>query len=333
MLALRAIRNFLRNLILQGTMVLAFSAGAETFRTHALDLIQLEGPFDKKATEISVNDSVAIQLPEDTTFIQGIEINIKVPKEVAEWRDSVAWSLYSSVTPKPSTDRIDYSGIRAETGTFDSLSLNLLVPLEKRNSIKKDAYSRLVEFIPEKKDVMVFLRFQLVMKGVSDSLMNSRFVVQAKPILIDKGTISLKATTPEGLQAEHYTVFMDGKQVEMGKSGLLADTGTHNISIVSDSYRNELRTITVEQAKNTEVEILFRDIKPVIRLAAPEKTKIVFDETEYTAPVDPFTTTQGDHTVKFIIGDYEIVRTITVSDGRSYNIAVNIDVLINEVEE
>ena len=125
----------------------------------------------------------------------------------------------------------------------------------------------------------------------------------------------------------------DGKQVEMGKSGLLADTGTHNISIVSDSYRNELRTITVEQAKNTEVEILFRDIKPVIRLAAPEKTKIVFDETEYTAPVDPFTTTQGDHTVKFLIGDYEIVRTITVSDGRSYNIAVNIDVLINEVEE
>ena len=163
-------------------MVLAFSAGAETFRTHALDVIQLDGPFDKKATEISVNDSVAIQLPKDTTFIQGIEINIKVPKEVAEWRDSVAWSLYSSVTPKPSTDRIDYSGIRAETGTFDSLSLNLLVPLEKKNSIKKDAYSRLVEFIPEKKDGMVFLRFQLVMKGVSDSLMNSRFVVQAKPI-------------------------------------------------------------------------------------------------------------------------------------------------------
>ena len=117
-------------------MVLAFSAGAETFRTHALDVIQLDGPFDKKATEISVNDSVAIQLPKDTTFIQGIEINIKVPKEVAEWRDSVAWSLYSSVTPKPSTDRIDYSGIRAETGTFDSLSLNLLVPLEKKNSIK-----------------------------------------------------------------------------------------------------------------------------------------------------------------------------------------------------
>ena len=96
MLALRAIRNFSRNLILQGTMVLAFSAGAETFRTHALDVIQLEGPFDKKATEISVNDSVAIQLPKDTTFIQGIEINIKVPKEVAEWRDSVALDRVNS---------------------------------------------------------------------------------------------------------------------------------------------------------------------------------------------------------------------------------------------
>lgn len=328
-----ALKNSSRNLILYAAFLLASAAQAESFRTHGTNIIALENSFDRKSSVTKVNDCVAIKLPEDTTFIQGIELNIKVPKEVAEWRDSVAWSLYSSVSPKPAENIIDYNGTRTETGTFDSLSLNLLIPLEKKNSIKRDAYSHLTEFIADKKDGFIFLRFQLVMKGVSDTLLNSKFTVQAKPILIDKGIISLNTVFPKGSKSEPYTVFLDGTQVEINGRGILTDTGNHNISIVSDSYRNELRTVTVEQAKVTSLEVKFRDIKPIIRLAAPEKTRIIFDDTEYTAPVEPFHTTQGDHTVKFIIGDYEIVRTVTASNGRSYNIAINLDATVNEIED
>lgn len=313
--------------------VLVFAVNAESFRTHGTNIISLENSFDKKTTEAGINDCAVIRLPEDTTFIEGLEINIKVPKEVAEWRDCVAWSLLSSITPEPQEKTIDYNGIRAVTGTFDSLSLNLIVPLKARNSIKKDAYSRLVDFIPNNKDSFVFLRFQLVMKGVSESILNSRFSISAKPILIDKGTITVKALTSDGSQPQPYTVFVDGKQVEIDSNGLLADTGTHNLSIVSDSYRNEVRTITVEQAKNTETVISLRDIKPVIRLVAPEKTRIFFDDAEYVAPVEPFSTTQGDHTVKFLVGDYEIVRSITVSDGRSYNISINLEAQVTEIND
>ncbi|MBQ0039441.1 MAG: hypothetical protein KBS64_03315 [Treponema sp.] len=333
MLTFTAVKDFLRNLILGSTMALAFTAAAEPFRVHGIGMLHLDGPFDKKSVQVSVNDGVAIKLPEDTTFLQGIEINIKVPKEVAEWRDSVAWSLYSSISPVPSENRIDYNGVRTETGTFDSLSLNLLVPLEKNNTIKKDAYSHLAEYIADKKNGCIFLRFQLVMKGTSDSLLNSKFTVAAKPILIEKGIISVKAQAPDGSKPEPYTVFVDGNQADIGEEGLLVDSGTHNISLVSDHYRNELRAVTVEQAKNTVVDIIFRDIRPIIRLAAPEKTTIFFDDTEYKAPVEPFYTTQGEHTVRFIVGDYEIVRTVTTSDGRSYNIAVSLDALINEIQD
>lgn len=336
MAELNSVKTFSRNLILLGALALASALHAENFRTHGAKVIELEDSFDKKTEQVSVNDSIAVMLPGDTTFIQGIEINIKIPKVVAEWRDSVAWSLYSSISPKPESGIIDYSGTRVETGTFDSLSLNLLVPVEKNNTIKKDAYSRLSEFIANKRDGFVFLRFQLVMKGVSEDLLNARLSVSAKPILIDKGLISVKASGPEGKAADPFSVFVDGKQVDTdtvtGK-GLIADTGDHSISIVSSSYRNEVRTVTVEQAKTTEVNLTFRDIKPLIRLAAPENTRIFFDDSEYRAPVEPFHTTQGDHTVKFIIGDYEIVRSVTVSNGRSYNIAISLDAQVNEVED
>ena len=336
MAELNSVTTFTRRLVLLGTFAIAAALHAENFRTHRAKIIELEDYFDRKTEQASVNDSIAIMLPKDQTFIQGIEINIKIPKVVAEWRDSVAWSLYSSISPKPETSIIDYSGNRAETGTFDSLSLTLLVPLEKNNTIKKDAYSHLADFIAQKSSGFVFLRFQLVMKGVSDELMNARLSVSAKPILIDKGFISVKATGPAGKEPDSYSVFVDGKQVDTesitGK-GLLSDTGDHNISIVSDSYRNEVRTVTVEQAKTTEVKLSFRDIKPMIRLVAPENTKIYFDDTEYKAPVEAFHTTQGDHTVKFIVGDYEIVRSVTVSNGRSYNIAINLEAQVNEVED
>ena len=94
-----------------------------------------------------------------------------------------------------------------------------------------------------------------------------------------------------------------------------------------------MRTVSVEQAKTSNIEISLREIKPIIRLIAPEGTKITFDNDEYTAPVEQFYTTCGDHTVKFIVGDYEITKTVSALDGRSYNISVNIDANIEETDE
>lgn len=336
MIELKSKKNNYKSLVIFSILFFAISIHAENFRTHSTKIISLENSFDKKNVQASINDSVVVKVPEDKTFIQGIEINIKVPKVVAEWRDSVAWSLYSSITPQPDEQFIDYKGIRNETGTFDTLSLNLLVPLEKNNNIKKDVYSHITDAIVDKENGFVFLRFQLIMKGVSDSLLNAKFSVSAKPILIDKGFLSLKPIAPTEKQIEPYSVFVDGKQVDndiITKEGIITDTGDHNISIVSNSYRNEVRTVTVEQAKNTQVNFTFRDIKPIIRLVAPENTKIIFDGQEYKAPIEPFHTSQGDHTIKFIIGDYEIVRSLTVSNGRSYNVAINLEAQITEIEE
>lgn len=311
-----------------------FLSKAEPFRVSRTNLVTIDSLFEKKEVEAGVNDAVAIKLPQDKTFIEGIEISIKVPKIVAEWRDSVAWSLYSGISPAPGSSLIDYSGTRVEVGTFgESLSFNIKVPTKKNHSIKGDAYSYTAQMIPANDDGFLFFRLQLAMKGSSDSIPESKFKVCAYPILSNEGKISLDLKRPENEETKEFTVFVDGKQSELGKTDILVPAGNHSVNVVSDFYRNEVRAVSVEQAKTSKVEILLREIKPIIRLIAPEGTKITFDKEEFTAPVEQFYTTSGDHTVKFMVGDYEITKTVSTLDGRSYNISVVIDAAVQETDE
>jgi hypothetical protein len=311
---------------------LFFAANSETFRVHKTEVIRLENESDRKSVESGVNDVIVVELPQDRTLIEGVEISIKVPKIVAEWRDSVAWSIYTDVSPLPGEKTTDYSGEKREIGTFgESLSANIKIPLVKNHSIKDDAFSTLTQIISADDVNFVFFRLQLAMKGVSNSITKAKFDVSARPILSDKGFISLKPVSPDG-DLKEITVFVDGKQTDLDKKNALVATGKHDVSIVSNFYRNELRTVTVEQGKIAELEVLLRDIKPIIRLIAPEKTRIIFDDQEFTAPVKQFYTTQGNHSVKFIVGDYEIVKSVSTVDGRSYNISVNLDASVVETD-
>ncbi len=313
-------------------LIFSFNAQAESFRVHGTNEIILENAFSSKAVEIGVNDAIVIRLPEDKTFIEGVEISLKVPKVVAEWRDSVAWSLYSSISPSPNTSIIDYSGERLEVGTFDeSLSYNIKVPIKKESDIKEDVYSFLVKSVPLNEESFIFFRLQLAMKGADDAISKASFTVSAKPILSNKGILSLK-TEAEESEIKEYTVFVDGKESELAEKDIIISSGEHTVSIVSNYYRNELRTVTIEKAKKTEIEVKLRDIKPIIRLIAPEGARIFFDEKEFSSPAEPFYTFAGEHTVRFLVSDYEIVRTLTVENGRNYNISVGIDVSITEVD-
>ncbi len=304
---------------------------AEMFRVQKTSVIRFEDSFDKKSVVIGVNDAVAVRMPEDMTFVQGVEISVKVPQVVAEWYDSVAWSLYSDIKETPGEDVIDYSGKRFDVGTFGtSLGFNIRIPVSIRNSMKRDAYSNLVDLYPLNGGKFVFFRLQLAMKGASDDILLSEFEVTAKPVLRNEGILLVNAVSPEGKTVENYNVFLDGKQVSLSDGQILLKTGSYDFSLVTDFYRNELRHVSISQGCINRIDIKLKDIKPLVMIAAPEHTKIVFDGMEFVAPVDAFYTTQGDHTVVFKVGDYEVVKTLTCTNGRNYNISVNLDAFIKE---
>ncbi len=323
-------KNFaLSVLLLLLSSTVAFS---EQFRVHKSVALPISRSGSKNTVSVGVNDCIVIELPSDMEFIEGVELQFKVPKEVAAWRDSVAYSFYDGIVPEPSSSIIDYNGIRRTTGTFgSSLSLTLKVPLKRNHTIKKDAYSTLMTSVPEVVKGKIFLRLQLAMKGTSDDIYSAQFQVSGRPLFINKGKLFVQPSAPDKGDVKPYTVFIDGNQTDVA-GGVLLTPGIHNINIVSEYYRNEFRTVTVEQAKRHTVNVEFKSIEPMIRIAAPEGTQVYLDESHVQNISSPILVTQGEHQIRFVIGDYEMVRTVSALNGRTYNVSISINATITEEE-
>ena len=305
------------------------SVFSENFRVRKVVPIAFSGITEKVSVSSGINDALWITLPKDLTYVSGVELNLKIPEEIITWRDSVAYMLYDSLTPAPSEKVLSCYGERIHVATIPgNFSLTIYIPISKDFDIKDNPYS---EKLPTPKDYIengIFLRFMMVMKGVPESLENSILEITAKPVLKNKGSLTL-TTTPPSSEEKKYSVFIDDVPVQDYNRKILS-TGEHHLSIVSDSYRNELRTFRIEQAKNTSLSVNLRGIEPLIKLVCPKDTTVFLDGNQIRASSDPLTVTQGEHTVKFILGDYEIIKTVSAQNGRTYSVSLNVDATISE---
>ena len=317
-------------------LALATSAFAEIFRIGNCHIAKLafdsDSNTDKNSILTGINDSICIILPEDMTFVQGIELSIKIPQEVSVWRDSVAFAFYNSIKPEPSEKVIDYEGERIYLNTFpERLGYTILVPLSEKNTIKETPYANKIPVIPSLSDRRIFFRTMLAMKGVDDSLYDAKFEISVKPIFYELGRLTVKAKSPfDGTDpVEQYTVFADEKVFPQGNTALLS-SGTHQISLVSKNFRNEIRSVNVEKARNSSIEIELRDIKPTLQISAPEAAQLYFDNEAIENNGKTFVIFPGEHVLKSVISDYETIKTFTAVNGRSYTISFTVDATISE---
>lgn len=312
----------------------AFSASlyAESFRVGKVhDVSVLQSSDSESTAKLGINEALAITLPKDQTFIEGLELKFEIPEAVASWMDSVACSVYSNITPTPKATQIDYSGTRAYVRTLPGkLSWVLQIPLKKDNSIKSNNYTTKVDTIVTPSKNVLFVRLQPVMKGVPEETLNSIIPITVKPILSNKGLLALNLMSPEEKLAP-CTVFIDEKITQLPPDNqILLETGIHNVSIISEEYRNEVRTVRIDMAKVTELSVAMKSIEPTLLITAPEGTEVLLDDVKCTIIGKEFVISEGDHKIRFSIGGYEIVRTITATKGRTYTANFSLDLDISE---
>ncbi len=300
---------------------------AESFRVHNTIIIDMS----ENSAKAGINDCLYILLPEDKTYLNAIELEIKIPKLFTEWPYSIMYYIYNNISPQPQEAIIDYRGEKIHSNIVPSrLTWVLQIPVKKGIKIKETPYTAVVPVAPNTENGGVFFRFQLAMKGVPQEFDTSYFSITAKPIFAEVGTLALSYTTPDGSKVQPHTIFIDGKEVAEEESGIVLSTGIHSVSVVSDYYRNEVRTVTIEQAKLTNLDITLRDITPEIRISAPENAVIYLDDVLLTKWDNALQVQEGDHVFKFIIGDYEIIKTVKAENGRSYTVTLGIDASITE---
>jgi len=304
---------------------------AESFRTGKLSVINVRQETDfEDSVKAGTNEAIALILPEEKKFIEGIELKFEIPESIACWQDSIACSIFDEVSPYPSAKQIDYSGSKKFYATLPGrLSWVVQIPFSQSDSLKTNQYTTIVEQIPDIKNGYIFLRFQPVMKGIPEETMNSKIKVTVKPALADKG--ELKLSFNGDYQTVPCAIFIDEQQISLDENNkIILDTGVHNISIVSSEYRNENRTVRIDQAKTTDLNIELKSIEPTVLVTAPEGTSIFIDEKQFTTMGKEINIEEGEHKIRFVIGDYEIIRTLSAIKGKTYNVDCTVDLQIQE---
>ena len=148
---------------------------------------------------------------------------------------------------------------------------------------------------------------------------------------MNKGQLAIKLVPPEK-KLEPCTIFIDDKMLPLSENPkVLLETGIHNISIISDSYRNEVRTVRIDRAKTTELTVVMKSLEPTLLITAPEGTEVLLDDVKCTSFGKEFVITEGEHIIKFTIGNYQIVRSINAIKGKTYtaNFALDLDITEN----
>lgn len=305
---------------------------SESFRVSKVTCIELTDNLTSDTTaKIGINEALAIKLPAEKTFIEGIELKFDIPETVAYWMDSVACSVYANIKPTPTSSQIDYNGTRAYVSTLPGkLSWVLQIPLRKDNSIKSNNYVTKVDTIINPENNVIFVRLQPVMKGIPEETLNSKIPITIKTILSNKGQLELNVKDLSS-ELKPCTIFIDDKiDNNLPENKILLESGIHNISIISEYYRNEVRTVRIDQGKTTTLEVQLKSIEPTMLIKAPEGTKVFLDDEKCTTFGTEFVITEGEHKIRVVIGDYELVRSITAIKGKTYKADFTLDLQINE---
>jgi hypothetical protein len=75
-----------------------------------------------------------------------------------------------------------------------------------------------------------------------------------------------------------------------------------------------------------------QDPAPILIFEYPENARVYLDNVFLPSPKSPVPVEPGLHEVRFEVSDYTIIRPVAVQKGKTYRIALSVDLHITETE-
>lgn len=306
---------------------------SEDFRVSRIYTTNLLETIDfSYSLNIGINDAIAIFLPEKMEYLDGLEIKFEIPEEVALQKSCCEFSIYDKTTPAPKNTQIDYNGNKIFRGVLPGkLSWIVQIPFTQQNNLKSNQYTTKIGQIPNLQEKYLLLRLHQLITPLPAELSDAKISVSIKPILSSKGKLQLNLKCPDE-NMESCTIYIDDYAYNINtlNKGILLDSGIHSISVISEYYRTEVRKIRIDQIKETDITIIMKSIEPTILVTAPGGVKVYIDDELCNNIGKEFIVSEGNHLIKFSLGDYEVIRSINVIKGKSYKINVSVDLQVHE---
>lgn len=306
---------------------------AQELRTLVAGIALLQAD-NAEGTHLSMgyNDAVAVSLAKESPFIQGFEIEIKLPPALASSPGAFAYELWRKIEPAPDKNRYGYKGERIITQPLPARAgFVIQIPVRRDHSMKSGPYATLIPTIVEAKDFPFMFKLIPLAKGSSPEVEAAQLQVRIRPVLTDEGSLKIVLKYPEG-QAERGAVVatVDDKRVDPAQP-LMLKAGSHRLLVSSDAYRDESRSFTLEQGRVLELVIELQDTTPVLIIEAPDAAVVFIDGVRVDHVAKPAMAIEpGEHSASCRIGDYSLSRKFMVARGKTYRLVLSVDLQVQE---
>jgi hypothetical protein len=289
---------------------------------------------------VPYNGAALIVLGEDWRFFRGIELECTAPPEWLSSQGGLAVLVYAGLEPPadPSVLAVLAAPAVPEAAAppvrpffYGALPGKLRtvyqIPLRAVHDLETSPYALVLpgHIPPESFPVLVRL-----VPGAA-GLENMAFQISARPILGDEGALRVRFHYPEHLPDRPFAVLIDDQAVETPVDILLKE-GEHRLLVLSDDYLSENRLFRVERARVLDLDIALQDPAPLLFFEAPEQARIFIDGLELEGTRGPVPAEPGIREIRFQVSDYSIARNIQVRRGKTYRIAITVDLDVAEAE-
>jgi hypothetical protein len=324
----------LKYLVLVGLCFLYSKAPAEPLRVLIAGDLQISRENQGRVSlPLSYVSSALIGLERDVRFFKGVELELTVPQAYLAYQGSLAIAVYAELDRIPGPGVADIQGRQIFFEPIpNKIQTVYQIPLRSAHGLRTSPYVSVPTDIVPPSSFPLLFRLLPVIKGLQEEVESMLFQLSVKPVLSDEGAVRITSRYPPQLPEKPFILLIDDEVIENHGEERLLKEGEHHLVVLSEDYRNESRRFLVERGKVLDITLELQDPTPLIVFEAPEEARIFFDgvlveQNRAPLPVEP-----GSHEVRFQVSDYSIIKPVTVQRGKTYRVALTVDVTIRENE-
>jgi len=321
-------------------ILVATGAFTDNIRGPVVFISQLPVPGGTEIDQkLKPGDIGVLQYPDDDTFVEGVEVEIRVPDVIRNAPGSFAIYAYSRITPAPEQRLMGFSGTRLFLQPIPPGNrLFVLLPIRPASDIHSGPGAVAATTISSRDSFPLLFSIQPIAKGIPSQAMNAEFQLLIRPIPLSKGGAHIvikDADTGKSIswagEDSPVTVTLNGKPIPYQSDQYLLDPGLYRIDIESSVYNSETRTFDIDKGKTTELEFDMERPSAHVRIDAPRGATVFLDGTQISS-LDHVRVSPGEHTVLYRIGDYTVSRRFNAVQKKDYEISLFLDIMINETK-
>ena len=326
--------------LLAAGLLAALPLGGENIRGTVKAEVRLTADADDEQTvELRYDELVALYLPEDTSFLEGVQLELTLSADSRRYFDNFGFVVYDRLDKAPTTGFAALTGTRAFLHGLLALNRLFYVLSLAGGPAETDLAQGVFRLADPRaaSDFPLLVGVVAIMKGVPDSMRSLVFYLRCRPLLRDAGAALLRVVPPAD-NSDAFAVLVDDVPApkppvagEPWVARMELPSGLHTLRVSSDAFQPAETTFSIERGKETSVEVALRSVAATVSIEAPRSSTIYIDGLKIDYPrVSRVGLTEGEHVLRYKLDDYSGSRTFTVSRGRSYTIYVEMDFVVKE---